>query len=314
MARVSRFSAVLAVAMCGLGAAAAFAEEPSSVEVSIEAQAAEGFPSSLALAELPQWGHDYGEAMRAAKAAGRMLLIYFYDPSETTVRNAFINNSLADERITTKLAEYELLALPTTAEVPLNGRSVRLLGHGAFAEMLGRQGIAIVDQRGGENPYFGYVVSVYPFYPGRYMGADRLSVMLNLPEGTLTQRTLVFAVRIHPEAPASTEGECCRVLEEYARRSSQHMADITLQGHHNWESRFHEINAQLPGGLTSQEVCAESWPGESLVDAAIECVDSWRHSPGHWSAVRSRSDRFGYDMKRGRNGIWYATGIFGRRR
>jgi hypothetical protein len=29
--------------------------------------------------------------------------------------------------------------------------------------------------------------------------------------------------------------------------------------------------------------------------------------------VRSRHPLFGYDIKRGQNGIWYATGIFGRR-
>jgi hypothetical protein len=29
--------------------------------------------------------------------------------------------------------------------------------------------------------------------------------------------------------------------------------------------------------------------------------------------VRSRQSFFGYDMKRGRNGVWYATGIFARR-
>ena len=59
------------------------------------------------------------------------------------------------------------------------------------------------------------------------------------------------------------------------------------------------------------EVVAESWPGQDLVDAAEEAVHSWRQSPGHWSAVRSRQPVFGYDIKRGLNGIWYATGIFG---
>ena len=70
----------------------------------------------------------------------------------------------------------------------------------------------------------------------------------------------------------------------------------------------------LPGNVLAQEVVAESWPNETLVEACVECVDSWRQSPGHWSAVRSRHPLFGYDIKRGRNGIWYATGIFGLRR
>ena len=55
---------------------------------------------------------------------------------------------------------------------------------------------------------------------------------------------------------------------------------------------------------------AESWPDEGLIDACIDCVASWRQSPGHWGAVRQRHRLFGYDIRRGRNGIWYATGLF----
>ena len=49
---------------------------------------------------------------------------------------------------------------------------------------------------------------------------------------------------------------------------------------------------------------------KDLIDSCIDCVASWRHSPGHWGAVRGRHRLFGYDIRRGRNGIWYGTGIF----
>jgi hypothetical protein len=58
------------------------------------------------------------------------------------------------------------------------------------------------------------------------------------------------------------------------------------------------------------EVCAESWPGQGMIDSCIDCVDSWRHSSGHWQGVSRRHRAFGYDIRRGRNGIWYGTGIF----
>ncbi|MCX7429404.1 MAG: hypothetical protein NTW96_27740, partial [Planctomycetia bacterium] len=70
-------------------------------------------------------------------------------------------------------------------------------------------------------------------------------------------------------------------------------------------------NARLARGISAREVCAESWPGERLVEAAIECVRCWRLSSGHWNAVRSSQRVFGYDMKCGANGVWYATGILG---
>ena len=75
-------------------------------------------------------------------------------------------------------------------------------------------------------------------------------------------------------------------------------------------SQRDQINARLPANLVANEVCAESWPGQTLVEAAEECVDCWRQSPGHWDHVRRRHALFGYDIQRGRNGIWYAAGIF----
>jgi hypothetical protein len=136
-----------------------------------------------------------------------------------------------------------------------------------------------------------------------------MAVILNLPPGTLTQRTIIFAVRIHPDKPASTDGEVLPVLLEEAQEHSQYQANIRQQGHQFWDSRFRRILARLPGGISPREVCAESWPGENLVEAAVECVRCWRTSSGHWSAVRAQQRFCGYDMKRGANGVWYATGI-----
>jgi hypothetical protein len=39
-------------------------------------------------------------------------------------------------------------------------------------------------------------------------------------------------------------------------------------------------------------------------------VASWRQSSGHWRAVSGHHAAYGYDIRRGGNGIWYATGIF----
>jgi hypothetical protein len=176
--------------------------------------------------------------------------------------------------------------------------------------MYGRQGIAIIDMASWPSRFYGHVVSMFPFTRGKYYTAESLATILDLPHGSLTQRTLIFAVRIHPERPASAHSDLCQVLLSEAQNHSTHQASIQVQGHHSWESRFHQINARLPASLTAQEVVAESWPNQELVEAAIDCVHSWRQSSGHWSAVRSRHRRFGFDMKLGSNGIWYATGLF----
>jgi len=187
-----------------------------------------------------------------------------------------------------------------------------LIRHPAFYEMLNTPGIAIIDFKHKGTEYYGKIVSVFPFLKKQPYTVEQTRVMLTLPPGTVTQRSLIFAVRIHPDHPKSTDGELNARLVEESRSASQYQADIRKQGHHNWDRRFQKINAFLPTELWACEVCAESWPGQHLLESAIECVDCWRYSEGHWSAVSAEHPYYGYDMKLGANGIWYGTGVFGK--
>ncbi len=258
------------------------------------------------------WLDDYAAACAQAKAAGRMLFIFFYDPADTKRCRRFETETLGDKAVVRKLQDYVCARLPVDAEIESDGKPLALLEHGAFQHMSGRPGVAILDFAHADAPYYGHVVSAFPLTERLWYSPSHMLVILDLPPAKLTQRTLIYAVRIHPERPASTAGTPDPYLLEEACEHSRHQARIRVQGHHRWERRFHRINSRLPAGLTASEVCAESWPGEGLVEAAIECVRSWRHSSGHWSAVSSYHPRYGYDIHRGSNGIWYATGIFGR--
>lgn len=267
------------------------------------------------------WHSDYFEAYRTASREHKMLFIYFcnnglvqhapgspipLDPIDSAL-------SVAAERA--KLDNIVLVRIPVDTNVPVNGRPSRLLGSAAFSELRGGPGLAIIDLAHKDAPYYGYVVSACPFTPGKYyhFEPEHVATLLDLPAGTITQRTMVFAVRIHPERPASTQGNANPVLYDEAEKSAQYQATIQVQGHHQWESRFRRIIARLLGRGTPGtpvEVVAESWPNENLVDSCVDCVDSWHHSPGHWSEVHIQHVGYGYDIKRGANGIWYATGIF----
>jgi hypothetical protein len=258
-----------------------------------------------------QWQDDYTEATRQAVSARKMLCIYFHDPKQGSIHAAFQQRSLADAVLEPFVERYVWVKAPTHATITLDGTPTRILSHAAFREMHQQPGIAIVDYHTADRGIYGRVVSAFAFPRGTYYGPRALTVILDLPSGTLTQRTMVYAVRMHPESPASARGTMSRTLASEAQSHSSHQASIGVQGHHNWDSRFHRINGKL-GGLTSQEVVAESWPNENLVEACVDCVHSWRQSPGHWSAVRGRHRMFGYDIKRGSNGIWYATGLFAR--
>lgn len=256
------------------------------------------------------WHESYTEALDEAESEAKMLLVFFHETEENAAREAFEKQTLADAEIQKLLGSFVLCRVPVDAAIRIDGVETKLLDHAAFAEMQHRQGVAILDFAHWENEeVYGHVVSTFPFKPGTYYPVGALKVVLDLPVGTLTQRTMVYAVRMHPEGPRSTDGEFSSVLQNEAESHSIHQARIRLQGHHRWDFRFHRIARRLLGA-PAQEVVAESWPGQDLVEACHDCVASWRQSSGHWQAVRSNHAAYGYDIKRGSNGIWYATGIF----
>ncbi len=262
------------------------------------------------------WHDDYALAQKLARNQHKMLFVFFHSKGQDALRTDFEGRVESDLSLRSKLQASIALKLPLDARITVKGKRIKLLDHPAFAELQGRQGIAVIDFAHPKTAYYGYLVSALPFVRSKYYSfhPNHVNEVLDLPAGSLTQRTLIFAVRIHHEAPASTHGHFCQTLASEARSHSDYQASIGVQGHHHWDHRFHRISATLPGGLHAQEVVAESWPNESLLDAAVDCVASWRHSSGHWSAVRSYQPRYGYDMKRAPNGIWYATGLFGNHR
>ncbi len=253
------------------------------------------------------WETDYRHAMDVANQRQKMLLMIFSNPNDPQSQR-LESETLASAEVQPMLQDFVCLRLPLDAKVTLEGKEVVLLEHPALSEMLRRPGVAIADFVHADPKLHGRVVSVFPLTAGMFYGPAEMKVILDLPPGTLTQRTLIYAVRTHPERPASALGRPDERLLAEAENHSQYQADIRLQGHHGWGARFSRIAAMV--GCSSREVCAESWPGQNLLESAIECVRCWRLSSGHWSAVQAPTRAFGYDMKLGGNGVWYATGIF----
>ncbi len=256
------------------------------------------------------WFNDYQLARNAAERQGKMLLVYFHEADETSERCSFEKETLAHADVRSRLANFVCVRLRLDAQATIDGQTKRVLEDQQFEEMLGQPGLAVVDFAHREAPYYRSVVSTFPRMTGHEYTPERVVTILELPPGTLTQRTMVYAVRVHPERPASTTGQFDVYLAQEAEQHSQYQASIGRQGHHFWSTRFQRIGAQL-GGLSPSEVCAESWPGQRLLESAIECVRCWRTSSGHWRGVSSPHPVYAYDIKRGGNGVWYATGIFG---
>lgn len=261
--------------------------------------------------------YSYARAMGAAKASNEMMVVYFYNGQ---MQDDYVYKLLTtDKDLVVASKSCTMAYVPTNYSASVGGREMRLLDHPAFSELRRGPGFVFIDFGDPKSKHYGHVVTVYPlsvgsiYYMSNPVNKNYILQLFKLPRASLSQRTMIWAVRVHPERPQSTYGQFSSYLADEAESHSNYQAAITNQGHHNWDSRFHRINGHFPGYL-AQEVCAESWPGKGLFAAAIDCVHSWRQSSGHWSAVRSRQNYYGYDISRGRNGIWYATGIFSARR
>jgi hypothetical protein len=257
------------------------------------------------------WHTDYARACERAAKDKKDLVIYFRDAEGR------FDRILAEPSVKRALSRYVCLRLPESYRY----RGERLLDHGSLAEMMGRSGLIVASMHDKNLATHGEVISAHPLAASHYgwvpeYGVEQVKVILDLPPtASLTQRSMIYALRVHPEQPRSVASACHPAFLGHADRHSNRQAQMRHQHHADlgaaWNRLASEVGESLGG---PSEVVAESWGavvgGENVLEAAFSCVDAWRHSPGHWGAVSRLHRYFGYDIARGANGTWYATGIF----
>ena len=271
------------------------------------------------------WETNYEDAIRTAKTSSQRLLIYLYANGNTELPEALIplpvvsvckefdTVILDDDVVRTGLSAYLLLKLPIDAKVPgEDGVEMPIYSLPGFEHMLGHPGLVVIDFSSRDMPYYGEVVGILPFLRGgqECPSANHVDTFLSLPPGTLTQRTLTYAVRIHPDKPLSSEGEPIPVVMQTATDHALFQAERGVIGHHNFSTRSSKVREVLGDGSPS-EICAQCRSGENLFEGAIACMRLWRTSSAHWSIARKSHTYYGYDMARSdRNGCWYGVGFF----
>jgi hypothetical protein len=257
------------------------------------------------------WHTNYEEATDSAMKEKKDLVIYFRAQGE-------LDDALGDVEVAKKLDKFIRLKIPTDYQVA----GKRLLDYPVLSDMLGRPGLAVVSYHDKKLPTFATVISVHPLTASRYRwvpayGTEQIKITLELPPAaTLSQRSMIYAVRVHPEVPQSVFSVCHPAFLEHAQNHSQRQASMQRQHHANIIAASGTLRGKVERGFAgASEVVAESWGrfvgGENVLEAAFSCIDAWRHSPSHWGAVARRHTYFGYDIAKGANGTWYATGIFG---
>jgi hypothetical protein len=259
----------------------------------------------------PKWHTDYDTAAVLAQKLKKDLVIHFRADDS-------LDSALQDEEVRKQLRDFVCLRVPESYEY--GGQ--RLLDYSAIEDMMGKPGIAVINFHDPDSPTYLHALSTHPLVGSRYgwvprYGAREIGVILDLPaSATLSQRSMIYAIRVHPERPRSVHGTPHFAFLGHAERHSQTQAKSQRQHHADIIAASRRMSAESGESVSAgSEVVAESWGrvvgGENVLEAAFSCVDAWRHSSGHWGAVSRLHRFFGYDIARGANGTWYATGIFG---
>lgn len=269
-------------------------------------------PVTRPIGDLP-WHTDYSAAYRQAKDEHKQLLMFFRDEKDLLTAGQLEQNVLAKPELKEVLEKFVRVMLPTTTLAPRakdakpEDKPVALLEYTAFAHMQKQAGLAILDLMDEKDHLFGKVVSAHPFSSNTITNDSGVRIMLGLPRGTITQRTLTYVLRTHPEQPASVWGKGDLILCEQCRIAAQLMANYGSVGHHDWGNRSAFVGGQF--GTSPMEV-ASIGGGATLFEAASSAVNVWRGSGVHWGMMITPNRFFGYDMVQAPNGTWFANGIF----
>lgn len=260
---------------------------------------------ALTASEPITWHDDFLKASLLAKEQKKDLVVHFR--ADDSLDKAF-----EAPEVQQRLSKFVCVRL----SVDYVYKGEKMLDRAPLADMLKKPGLAIVSRHDESHPYHDHLISAHPQVASSYrwapsLGSKEIAIILDLPaSGTLSQRSLIYAITVHPDGPRSVQCSCHSVMLEHAQSHCYRQSSMGHQHHANLGSVMSQIGARVGGVSGASEVVAESWGGEHVLEASYSCVDAWRHSAGHWRAIMSNHRYFGYDIGLGRNGKWYATGIF----
>lgn len=255
------------------------------------------------------WHSDFLTASLLAKEQKKDLIIHFRD-------NNGLDDAFESPEVKERLKRYVCVRLPLDYVY----KDEKMIERAPLAAMQQKPGLCIVSRHDEALPTHDQVISAHPMVGSHYrwvpsLGVKEIGTILDLPaQATLSQRSMIYAVAVHPDAPKSVHGFAHPAFLAHAEMHSGRQAAMQTQHHADLGAVMRSLSGQLGGAGNASEVVAESWGkvvgGEYLLEACYSCVDAWRHSTGHWRSVMTQHRFFGYDIALGPNGTWYATGIF----
>ena len=274
-------------------------------------------PVSEAPAESLSWHNDYLAAYVEASREKRFLLMLF---RENAVGGEPLSptESVFDPSLRPMLEQFSRVELPLNAAMPdisksnqdaeQNGLPDLLLKHRSFRHLGMRPGIAVVDLTDPASPNHARVVSALPLpESGQFNNAD-LMLALNLPQGAISQRTLLFAIRSTVPDSSLSMRDFSQTLIELAHRNSRFMANAGQVGSFDLENRAQQVEKEFGSQADLRELVFATETETTIHDAALQAVTSWISNSESFDILDSPAKAMGMEMfQNSESGRWYVT-------
>lgn len=259
-----------------------------------------------------QWHQDYLAGYQQAMQDKRMLVMLFHDaslPDHSVTRVS----GFGAESLQPLLEKYVRISLPVNAVTPSadpNGVPSRLIEHRSFRHLKSQAGLAIVDLTDEQSANYGRVVSALPMpEDGRY-SPEILETLLQLPTGSIGQRSLMLAVRTGVDGDNFTSGEANTHLHQMANRNARMMAQSDRVVGFDTDVRATAIRELFGDGVRIHELHFATEGPASVQEAAIQAVSKWLQDSEDRRALRQSSFAYGIELFQAPNSQrWFATCI-----
>lgn len=285
-------------------------QKPTPVRLSGNLERAAGEPPEPAPATtvgILSWEQDYLTAYKAATELRKPLLIVFRDTVDPESINS-PSTGLAVPDLVPLLDSFVRLALPSNTTIPGQAGGTLLLEHRAFRHLNIHPGIAIVDLTDPESSWYGRVVSALPQPPNGRYSPELVRPLLQLPSGTVTHRSLLFALQNATPQSQFASLESTTTLNRLADRNCRFMAQYGQAGAFDASNRRAAVSTEFGETAQVRELFFASDDRQTIQDAAALAVEAWVRNPDDFRSLNGIVDGYGLEMFQSpESGRWFAT-------
>ena len=268
------------------------------------------------------WHEDYVSAYAEASQQKSFLLMLFRNPAERDQLEA-ADSPLGDPQLRPILEQFSRVELPVNAAIPATQGDASqddtipslLLQHRSFRHLHSRAGLAIVDLTDPESSNHARVVSVLPLPEEGRFDVNNLELLLTLPHGSISQRTLLFAVRRTVPDSSLSMREFAPTLTQFARRNCRYMAHREQSVPFEQDVRREAVASEFGPQAELRELVFATDTATTIHDAALQAVNEWMAAADSLETLTAPADAMGMELFQSpETGRWYATCLVVRHR